>query len=75
MSKTLRLLQTSSSKVQIYLQSEVINNQMFLLENKDNIKGLDCMDNFMLIWSSRKIEVREIQINPEGASTKTMANI
>jgi len=48
MSNAVKLLQTSSDKVQIYIQNEIAN-KMFIFDSKDNIKGIDCSDTHLLI--------------------------
>jgi hypothetical protein len=58
----LKVLQIESKKVQIYLQNEV-SNQIFDFVSKNNIKGMDCWNNTLLIWTGKSIELFEIVSN------------
>eukprot|EP00828_Plagiopyla_frontata_P040807 TRINITY_DN5635_c0_g1_i1.p1 TRINITY_DN5635_c0_g1~~TRINITY_DN5635_c0_g1_i1.p1 ORF type:complete len:383 (-),score=50.68 TRINITY_DN5635_c0_g1_i1:32-1180(-) len=69
MAKAIKVLQTSSKKVQIYLKQE-LSNQMFLFDAKANIRGLDCTDQNLLIWTGKKIEIHEIISTTDDAQTK-----
>lgn len=57
-----KVLQIESKKIQIYLQNEV-SNQIFDFVSKNNIKGMDCWNNTLLIWTGKKIELYEIVSN------------
>lgn len=75
----LKILQTSSNKVQIYVQNEIVNQviflkkwqffnvffweKMFLFTSKNNIKSLDCFNNNIVIWTGKKVEIYEIVSN------------
>ena len=37
---------------------------MFIFESKDNIKGLDCSDTHIILWTNKKFEVHELVITP-----------
>ena len=63
MSNSVKLLQTSADKVQVHVSNEIIK-QMYLFESNDNIKGLDCNDQNLLVWTNKAIEVHEIVCTP-----------
>ena len=48
---------------------------MFLYDSKEaTIKGLDCSEMFMLIWTNKKIEVHEVIGTLKEASTKLIGS-
>jgi hypothetical protein len=43
-----RILQTESNKILIYIKTDS-QNQMFLFDSKNNIKSLDCTDQYLMV--------------------------